>query len=85
MNILGQADIGCNINQFGIGGLSYMKKAKLHITFHNPNTRNDSERIAGEFISQAATGVLTRMILDKMGKHSENKTYESYSDWIRNT
>ena len=57
-----------------------MKKAKLHITFHNPNTRNDSERIAGEFISQAATGVLTRMILDKMDKHSENKTYESYSD-----
>jgi len=29
-------------------------KGKLHITFHNPNTRNDSERIAGEFISQAA-------------------------------
>ena len=57
-----------------------MKKAKLHITFHNPNTRNYSERIAGEFISQAATGVLTRMILDKMDKHSENKTYESYSD-----
>ena len=57
-----------------------MKKEKLHITFHNPNTRNDSERIAGEFISQAATGVLTKMILDKMDKHSENKTYESYSD-----
>lgn len=57
-----------------------MKKAKLHITFHNPNTRNDSERIAGEFISQVATGVLTKMILDKMEKRSENKTYESYSD-----
>ena len=57
-----------------------MNKAKLHITFHNPNTRNDSEKIASEFISQAATGVLTRMILDKMDKHSENKTYESYSD-----
>ena len=55
-------------------------KGKLHITFHNPNTRNDSERIAGEFISQAATGVLTKMILDKMEKRSENKTYESYSD-----
>ena len=57
-----------------------MNKAKLHITFHNPNTRNDSEKIAGEFISQAATGVLTRMILDKMDKHSENNNSESYSD-----
>ena len=57
-----------------------MNKAKLHITFHNPNTRNDSERIAGEFISQAATRVITKMILDKMEKRSENKTYELYSD-----
>jgi len=57
-----------------------MKKAKLHITFHNPNTRNDSERIAGEFISQAATGVLTKMILDEMDKHSENNNSESCSD-----
>ena len=54
-----------------------MKKAKLHITFHNPNTRNDSEKIAGEFISQAVTGVLTKMILDKMDKHSENNNSES--------
>ena len=54
-----------------------MKKAKLHITFHNPNTRNDSEKIAGEFISQVATGVLTKMILDKMDKHSENNSSES--------
>ena len=57
-----------------------MKRAKLHITFHNPNTRHDSEKIAGEFISQAATGVLTKMILDKMDKHSENKNSESSSD-----
>ncbi len=57
-----------------------MNKTKLHITFHNPNTRNDSERIAGEFISQAATGVLTKMILDKMDKHSENNNSKSYSD-----
>ena len=55
-------------------------RGKLHITFHNPNTRNDSERIAGEFISQAATGILTKMILDKMDKHSENNNSESYSD-----
>ncbi len=55
-------------------------RGKLHITFHNPNTRKDAETIAGEFISQAATGVLTKMILDKMEKRSENKTYESYSD-----
>lgn len=54
-----------------------MNKAKLHITFHNPNTRNDSERIAGEFISQAATGVLIKMILDKMEKRSENNNSES--------
>lgn len=54
-----------------------MNKAKLHITFHNPNTRHDSERIAGEFISQAATGVLTKMILDKKDKHSENNNSES--------
>lgn len=55
-------------------------RGKLHITFHNPNTRNDSEKIAGEFISQAATGVLTKMILDKMEKCSNNKNYKSYSD-----
>jgi len=55
-------------------------RGKLHITFHNPNTRNDSEKIAGEFISQAATGVLTKMILDKMEKRSNNKNYKSYSD-----
>jgi len=80
LNILGQAGIVCNINQFGIGGTYYMKKTirgKLHITFHNPNTRNDSEKIAGEFISRAATGVITKMILDKMEKRSENKSYES--------
>ena len=57
-----------------------MKKVKLHITFHNPNTRNDSEKIAGEFISQAATGVLTKMILDKMDKRSEDSNSESCSD-----
>lgn len=61
----------------------YMKKTvrgKLHITFHNPNTRNDSEKIAGEFISQAATGVITKMILDKSNERSENNNSESYSD-----
>ena len=41
-----------------------MKGQVLHITFHNPNTRSDSEKIAGEFISRAATGVLIKMILD---------------------
>ena len=54
-----------------------MNKAKLHITFHNPTIRKESERIAGEFISQAETGVLTKMILDKMEKHSENNNSES--------
>ena len=57
-----------------------MNKVKLHITFHNPNTRNDSEKIAGEFISQAATGVLTKMIIDKMEKRSENNNSESFGD-----
>ena len=57
-----------------------MKKVKLHITFHNPNTRNDSEKIAGEFISQAATGVLTKMILDKSNERSEDSNSESCSD-----
>ncbi len=47
-----------------------MKGQVLHITFHNPNTRSDSEKIAGEFISRAATGVLTKMILD----NQENRT-----------
>ena len=45
-----------------------MKGQVLHITFHNPNTRSDSEKIAGEFISRAATGVLTKMILDNQEK-----------------
>lgn len=54
-----------------------MNKAKLHITFHNPNTRKDSENLAKEFISRAASGVLTKMILDKMDKHSENNNSES--------
>ena len=57
-----------------------MNKTKLHITFHNPNTRNASERIAGEFISQAATGVLTKMILDKSNERSEDSNSESCSD-----
>ena len=57
-----------------------MKKEKLHITFHNPNTSKDSERIAGEFISRAATGVLTKMILDKMEKCSENNSFKLYND-----
>ncbi len=53
------------------------KKEKLHITFHNPNTWKDSERIAGEFVSQAAVGVLTKMILDKSNERSENINSES--------
>ncbi|MBE7024325.1 MAG: hypothetical protein E7412_07680 [Ruminococcaceae bacterium] len=55
-------------------------RGKLHITFHNPNTRKDSENLAKEFISRAASGVLTKMILDKMEKRSENNNSESYSD-----
>ena len=47
-----------------------MKGQVLHITFHNPNTISDSEKIAGEFISRAATGVLTKMILDNQEKRT---------------
>ena len=52
-------------------------RGKLHITFHNPNTRSDSESLAREFISRAASGVLTRMILDQEEKRSENNNSES--------
>ena len=53
------------------------KNHELHITFHNPNTRSDSESLAREFISRAASGVLTRMILDQEEKRSENNNSES--------
>jgi hypothetical protein len=57
-----------------------MKGQVLHITFHNPNTRSDSEKIAGEFISRAATGVLTKMILDDQEKRTLKNSSESESD-----
>ena len=56
------------------------KKEKLHITFHNPNTRFDSESLAREFISHAASGVLTKMILDIDKKPIKNNGSESEND-----
>ncbi len=56
------------------------KNHELHITFYNPNTRSDSENLAREFISRAASGVLSKIILDKMEKCRENKTFELYSN-----
>ena len=56
----------------------YEKESR--ITYNLPNTRKDSENLAKEFISRAASGVLTKMILDKMEKRSENNNSESYSD-----
>ncbi len=57
-----------------------MRGQVLHITFHNPNTRPDSEKIAGEFISRAATGVLTKMILDNQEKRTSKNNSESESE-----
>ena len=57
-----------------------MKGQVLHITFHNPNTRPDSEKMAGEFISRAATGVLTKMILDNQEKRTSKNNSESESE-----
>ena len=57
-----------------------MKGQVLHITFHNPNTISDSEKIDGEFISRAATGVLTKMILDNQEKRTLKSSSESESD-----
>ena len=57
-----------------------MRGQVLHITFHNPHTRPDSEKIAGEFISRAATGVLTKMILDNQEKRTSKNNSESESE-----
>ena len=38
----------------------YMKKKPLDITFHNPNSPEDSETIAKDFISRAAQEVVKK-------------------------
>ncbi len=53
----------------------YMKKKPLDITFHNPNSPEDSEKIAREFISRAAQGVIKKEILKNEDR--ENTAFKS--------
>lgn len=52
-----------------------MKQKPLDITFHNPNSPEDSEKIAKDFISHAAQGVVKKEILKN--KDSENIAFKS--------
>jgi len=56
------------------------KNHELHIMFHNPNSKIDSENLAKEFISRAASKALFKIVFDKMEKQSEDQTFESYCD-----
>lgn len=60
--------------------IRYMKRQALHITFHNPNTKAESEVLAREFISYAANGVLAKMILDKDEKRTLTIVSKSEGD-----
>lgn len=53
----------------------YMKKKPLDITFHNPNSPEDSETIARDFISRAAQEVVKKEILKN--KDISNITFKS--------
>lgn len=57
-----------------------MKRQALHITFHNPNTKAESELLAREFITRAASGVLAKMILDKDEQRTLTKASKSEND-----
>ena len=52
-----------------------MKKKPLDITFHNPNSPEDSEIVARDFISRAAQGVVKKEILKN--EDNENTTFKS--------
>ena len=52
-----------------------MKKKPLDITFHNPNSPEDSETIARDFISRAAQEVVKKEILKN--KDISNITFKS--------
>ena len=52
-----------------------MKKKPLTITHHNPNSPEESEIIARDFISRAAQGVVKKEILKK--EDSKNTTFTS--------
>lgn len=53
----------------------YMKKKPLDITFHNPNSPEDSETIARDFISRAAQEVVKKEILKN--EDSEDVAFQS--------
>lgn len=53
----------------------YMKKKPLDIAFHNPNSPEDSETIARDFISRAAQGVVKKEILKN--EDSEDVAFQS--------
>ncbi len=57
-----------------------MKGQALHITFHNPNNERDSEKLAKDFISQLAFGVLNQVILDYQERHNKTNSSESKCD-----
>lgn len=52
-----------------------MKKKPLTITYHNPNSPEESEIIARDFISRAAQGAVKKEILKK--EDSKNTTFTS--------
>lgn len=57
-----------------------MKGQALHITFHNPNTKSDSEYLAKDFISRAAVGALEKMISNYQNTHIKQISSESECD-----
>lgn len=57
-----------------------MKRQALHITFHNPNTKAESEALAREFIAYVANDVLAKMILDRDEKRTLTNSTESEND-----
>lgn len=52
-----------------------MNKKPLEITFHNPNTPEESELLAAEFVSRASQKVLIDIMLGKSLKE-RNKDEE---------
>lgn len=53
-----------------------MKQEPLKIKFHNPNSPEDSEKIAMDFVSRASQGLLKKEILRQADKNKE-KTDEN--------
>lgn len=46
-------------------GRTSMKKNQMHITFHNPNDKMDSQRLAEILISKTAERAINRYILEQ--------------------